>query len=300
MKNCIFFTVIAVVFLSCGLQSKLADSKSTPEEKWEVLKDYMAPDSVASSVRPMPNILSEQEILLKAADYANFIGALHPSHYFYDDNPELLTAKLETPILVHNFTGWDNGDGGMYLLNAVSKNGENLMSAYVRPVVDADSSSFELTSTVGRSRSPETSTHFMAKREVVDLIDSQFPNLPVSEPIAVQMKLDGDPYSHVAIFWYFTVEENNQRSVVGGEKEEYIIDAEIRKYGMISGGVSNRSAISINGGGSPHLGWERMAKLETPVHLLDRLQAARANGRSLAAVAAEPIPPVQFTPVSLK
>jgi hypothetical protein len=114
------------------------------------------------------------------------------------------------------------------------------------------------------------------------------------------MNLENDPLSNATVFWYFTTEENNPQSVAGGEKKEYIIDADIREYRMISGGVANRSAISTNGGGSPHLGWGRMAKLETPVHLLDRLQAARTSARSLASVAAEPVPPARFTPVPLK
>jgi hypothetical protein len=318
MKNCIFFAVTVITFLSCathpktfdinssadlsyGAQQKLFSISCTPEEKWEIMRDYMAPGADASNERPMPDILSEQEVLLKAAEYAYTIGALHPSYYLYKDNPELLTAKVETPILEHNFTSWDNGDGAMYLLTVVDKDGESLMGAYVRPVADADNDSFELTRFVRWDKNPEDSTHIMSKREAKALINSQFPGKTVSEPIAVRMNLEGRPYSHLSTFWYFTAAENNQRSVAGGEKEEFIIDASIQGYKMISGGVSNRSAISASatGRGSPHLDGARMAKLETPVHLLDRLQAARTSARSLASVAAEPVPPARFTPVPL-
>lgn len=43
----------------------------------------MVPGAPVSDVRPLPNILSEQEILLKAADYAIAEGVLDPSYDEY-------------------------------------------------------------------------------------------------------------------------------------------------------------------------------------------------------------------------
>jgi hypothetical protein len=45
--------------------------KSTPEERWEIIQEYcMVSDASASTERPLPNVLSDREILLKAANFA--------------------------------------------------------------------------------------------------------------------------------------------------------------------------------------------------------------------------------------
>jgi hypothetical protein len=299
MKRFVFFALSALVCISCGLKAKVSDSNSAPEQKWEAMQDYLAPGTTVSSERPMPDILSEQEVLLKAADYAYKIGALDSSYYAYERNPKLLSAKIAAPILVHDFTGYPGGDGASYLLGAVDDSGVNLMSVYVRPNIDASDDSFKLTSGISPENEPDSlSTHYMTKTEAVNLIHSQFPDKQVSEPMAINITLADDPYSSTVIFWYFTTNDN-QRGASGGS-EEYIIDSYIRGYKNSIGGVSNRSAISTGNGGSPHLDGARMAKLNTPLRLFEKLEAVRSAGRSLISITAEPMEPIKYTPVPLR
>jgi hypothetical protein len=125
---------------------------------------------------------------------------------------------------------------------------------------------------------PNTANHFITKQEAVNLIQSQFPDSAVSEPLAITgLHLDDDPSSHMFIFWYFT--DNNSARNVDGVSDEYIIATFISGYPGIPGGVSNRSAIDYAGGrGDFHLNGYRMAKLEKPLKLFDKLNAARAVG----------------------
>jgi hypothetical protein len=290
------FTFIVLFYMSCNAMSKLSSSNSTPEETWALLQDRMALGAGASNERPMPGILSEREVLLKAVDYAAQIGALDPSYYAYQENPALLTAKIETPILLH----FPDGTPVSYYLTAVTDNGESLMGVFVRPGVDIKYEVFE----TGRGSSipdgPDyLSGHLITKQEVIELIKSQFPDSVIDGPIAVSnLFLEGQPHSNNAIFWYFTVSGDNRS--VETSAEEYIIDSAIRGWRTISGGVSNRSAISAGQGGSWVLGGARMAKLETPLRILEKTE--EANARTVGGISS-PAPynePVQFTPVPLR
>jgi hypothetical protein len=70
----------------------------TPEERWAIMQEYyIVPGAPVSDERPLLNVLSEQEVLLKAADYAIAKGVLDPSYYAYQNNPALMTAKIEAP-----------------------------------------------------------------------------------------------------------------------------------------------------------------------------------------------------------
>jgi hypothetical protein len=287
MKKFAVFVVVVFVLVSCGSGgTKIATI--TLEEKLEIIQSIMVSGVILSSVRPVTGILSEQEVMLKAADYAVKIGALDPSYYLYENDPALLTAKIERPILVYDFTGFGGSDGATYLLNAVDDNGVNLAGAYVRPVVEEDEDSFVIATFQRADTFAEHSYHYITKREAVNVSRSQFPGKTVSDPVAIRMRLAGKPYSHYTNFWYFTV----------GNTVEYIIASIITGDAVYSGGVSNRSAISGGAGrGSPQLDGARMARLDSPLNVFDKLEAARSTGRSLFAVTAAQ--PAKFTPVPL-
>ncbi|MDR0721832.1 MAG: hypothetical protein LBF75_03415, partial [Treponema sp.] len=261
---------IAILFASCGHKER-AFENMTPKEKWEILQEYyMVPGAPVSNRRPLPNVLSEQEVLLKAADYAIAEGVLDPSYYAYQTNPALMDAKIETPILV---TDSVSGDPYMYLLTAVEDTGVLLAEVFVHSSANAHDEKFEKGRGFGI---PETSAHYITKREAVELIQSQFPDGTTREPIAVNnLRLGDNPHSHRGIFWYFTVSKNTRST--GEANEEYILASGITGYRSIPGGVSNRAAINL-GRGSPHLDGYRMAKLDTPIHLFDKLETARAAG----------------------
>jgi hypothetical protein len=283
---------IALVCASCGLRER-AFEQPTPEEKWEILEEYyLVPGVPVSNERPLPNVLSEREVLLKAADHAIVEGVLDPSYYAYQDNPALMDAKIETPILI---TDSVSGDPYLYLLTAVDDTGVLLAEVFVHSSANVNDETFEKRRGFGI---PEASAHYITKREVVGLIQSQFPDGTTREPIAVNnLRLGDNPHSHRGLFWYFTVGENSRSTVE--TSDEYVIAAGITGYRSISGGVSNRAAINL-GRGSPHLNGYRMAKLDTPIRLFEKLETARAAGGASFVPESYPTESVGFTPVPLK
>ncbi|MDR2052501.1 MAG: hypothetical protein LBP80_03725 [Treponema sp.] len=272
----LLFLLSAIIFISCGNFIKPVDTAVTREEKLAAVESIMASGAAASDIRPRAGLLSEQEVLLKAADYLYSIGGLDPSFYAYEEEPRLLTAKIETPVLFY----FPDGTPASYYLMAVDEKGECLMGSMVHPETNVDLNSFETVRDGIIPNKPDyLSSHFITKREAAELIKTQFPGNVVSEPIAVRgLFLEGHPHSNSEIFWYFTVggSERGAEAV----SEEYIIDADIMGYSTIAGGVSNRSAISAGRGGSPLLDWERMAKLNTPLNLFEKIEAS--NARALA------------------
>ncbi|MDR2536162.1 MAG: hypothetical protein LBD29_09055, partial [Treponema sp.] len=134
--------IMVMILMSCNTGS--INTSKTQEEKitetWEAIEKNLASGAEVSRERPFPQVLSEQEVLLKALEYARKIGALHPSYSIYQENPALLTAKIETPVLIYRvFTG----ETRAYLLTAVDNDGTALMNIYVNSLVDDDINSFE-------------------------------------------------------------------------------------------------------------------------------------------------------------
>jgi len=249
MNKLVFFAFIAIVFASCGgseQQIKMWE-KATPEEKWEVLQEgYMASGAGASEERLLPNVLSEREVLLKAADAAITEGVLDSSYYMYDEEPALMSAKIETPVLM---TDADSGKPDMYLLTAVDESGIFLAEISVSSAVNTNDGEFQKGRAFGNA-----GVHYITKREAVELIHSQFSGRSISEPMAVNnLHLDSDPYSHMFLFWYFTVDEPVRSGPT--VSDEYIIAMGIQGYASIPGGMTNRSAIDYPQHGDIHLKW---------------------------------------------
>jgi hypothetical protein len=295
MKKRVFYVFIAILFASCKQKVTLYENR-TPEEQWAIIQAfYMVPGTSADTERPLPNVLSEREVLLKAAYFAIAEGVFDPSYYAYERNPALMTAKIETPILV---TDAASGVPDGYILNAVDNDGINLARIFVSCLHDTDDASFVRGRAVTELGKGDTN-HLMTKGEALELIRSQFPESTVSETMMItNLRLGDDPHSHSGLFWYFTVSKD-ARSLADTD-DEYIIGAEITGYRSIPGGVSNRAAIDLGFGGSPHLDGYRMAKLDTPIHLFDTLSAARSAGGVSLSPAMTVREPIGFTPVPLK
>jgi hypothetical protein len=264
--------VIVIVFASCR-QKETAFENRTPEEKWEIIQNYMVPGAPVSNTRPLLNVLSEQEVLLKAADYTIKKGMVDTSHPVYQPYPALLSAKIETPVLVTNA---ESGEPGWYLLIATNNDGVFLARMSFKSAVNTSDDGF-----VGLSSFafPNSANHFITKREAAELIQSQFPDSEVSEPMAIEnLRLEDDLSSHMFSFWYFTVNDNARNAADAGD--EYVIATFIPGYPAIPGGVSNRAAIDFAGNRSDiHLNGYRMAKLDKLLRLFDKLDTARAAGR---------------------
>jgi hypothetical protein len=294
MKKHIFCLCIALVCAACGKKQTVFESSGTPAEKWELIQDYLVPGATVSNECPLPTVLSEQEILLKAADNAIKEGLLDSSHFAYQQYPALLTAKIETPILV---TDAENGEPNRYLLTAVNDGGELLAEVGVYSTVNTTDTDFF--GIFGFTRA-NASNHFITKQEAAALIQSQFPDSAVSEPMAItSLRLDDDPYSHMFFYWYFTV--NDTARSAADSSDEYIIASVIPGYTSIPGGVSNRAAIDYAGDrGDFHLKGYRMAKLDKPLRLFDKLETARSAGGASFAPSNYPAESVGITPVPLK
>jgi hypothetical protein len=294
MKKIIFCAFVAIIFITCGKNDTIFEN-STPSERWQIMQDdYIVPDADISNERILPNVISEQEVLLKAAEFAIEEGALDPTYYAYENNPALMTAKIEKPILL---TDAESGVPDTYMLNAVDSDGISLARITVSSSRDVGDESF----IIGRSIS-ETVTahnHIITQQEARELIKSQFPDKKTSEPLAIHnLHLENDPQSHKAVLWYFTTDENARGVEINSE--EYVIDAAIYGYRFVNGGVTNRAAINQEHTG-PFLNGYRMAKLNKPLRLFDKLNAMRAaGGVTTFNVPLYSINTVSFTPVPLK
>jgi hypothetical protein len=298
MKKFMFCVFTAIVFASCGQKPSVFES-GTPEEKWDIMREhFIVPGAPVGNERPLPNVLSEQEALLKAADAAIKEGALDPSYYAYQHNPALLTAKIETPILVSDaFSGVPD----RYFLNAVDANGISLALVSVSSNRDADDASFVLGRSISWSNG--SYSHLITKREAADIIQSQFPDSVVSEPMAIyNLRLGDDPQSHRVLFWYFEAGENSGTARSAADTGEgYIFEAYVGGgYSFTSARQAVRPVIDIGKFRSPHLAGYSMAKLDKPLNLVKRLDAARAAGGITFAPITYSTETVGFTPVPLR
>jgi hypothetical protein len=296
MKKVIFCLFIVSMFASCGQKLTVFES-GTPEEKWDIMREYyIVPSAPVSNERPLPNVLSEKEVLLKAADAAIKEGVLDPSYYEYENNPALLNAKIETPILLFDAS---TGLPDSYFLTAVDENGTSLAIVTVSPTYNVDEAAFVLGRIIVRHNGPVN--HVITKREAADLIQEQFSENMVSEPIAIHnLRVGDNEQSHRGLFWYFEVSDNTRS--VAGTGDGYIIGSTIPGYKFIPGGVSNRAAIDFVGGrGDHYLKGYRMAKLDKNLRIFDKFNAARTVGNVTFPPLVYPAdPPVGFTPVPLK
>jgi hypothetical protein len=208
-----------------------------------------------------------------------------------------MALPSNTPAWVYKTDAW-NGEPGWYLLTAVDDKGVLLARMSFNSAMNASDEEF---AGLQGFALPNISHHFITKREATELIQSQFPDSIVSEPMAIEnLRLDDDPSSHKFFFWYFTV-SGNERSAAGGAGDEYIIATVISNYPSIPGGVSNRSAIDYAGQrGDHHLKGYRMAKLNKPLGLFDKLETARSAGGASFALSDYPAESVGITPVPLK
>jgi hypothetical protein len=175
------------------------------------------------------------------------------------------------------------------------------MSVLVRPVDSADDTSFEIMRSVKAAYRPDSqSQHYITKKEAMNLIENQFPDTQYQGPVAVRMFVEGRPHSNASFFWYFTISEAEQIPIAGSsDYSEYIIDSFIMDYNSIAGGIENRQAISTGF----HRSYDiqgRMAKLETPVGFIEKLEQARSGKRSAVEISREQIEPAKFTPIPLK
>lgn len=261
MKKLVIITIFTFLFFSCNFRANLFVNNQ--QATIDALHGYLADGVILDDQRPMADILSEQEVLVKAANIAYNQGVLDPSYYLYEREPALLTAKIEAPILLHSPCGEPRG----YMLHAVDEDGASLMEAFVKSEENVEVENFVSTlfEPLPSGREGEyDNLYYITKREVNQYTQRRFPDKKIkNEPVAVtNLFLEDRPHSNSQIFWYFQVEDQS-RSVTS-VIDEYIIDALV--LGNIPSKESGRSLISSAYRGSPHLGGYRMAKLSRPLN----------------------------------
>jgi hypothetical protein len=239
-------------------------------------------------------VLSEREVLLKAADFAIEEGVLDPAYSEYETNPALKDAKIETPVLMTNVA---KGIPDTYILNAVDE--EGIVLAYVSVSsnpADVSKESFVFARSILNLK--WSVSHMITKREAAELIHSQFPDKTVSEPMMIgNLRLGDDPHSHRALLWYFTVSDNARSAEGAGG--DYVIDAYVGGYWVTLGGSISRNVAALNRG-SAHLDGYRMVKLDRQLHLFDKLDTARSVGGVTFSSSPSSMERIGFTPVPLK
>jgi hypothetical protein len=241
-------------------------------------------------VRPLPNVLSEKEVLVKAYSAMAKQGYFSLGNNMFSVEPRLLTAKIARPLMTYYFkNGWA---GVTYRLYAVADNGEVLIEQDVNCIASAGEDEFLFGQSGYGNTSQEFAYHFITEGELIDLIESQFNSPPDETPIIVKFRLDGSPYSGSEPFWYFTVGD-----------VEYIVGATVFRWNITAaaGGVANHDAISLPGGnGIGVLGGERMARLDTRADFYKTLRENRETAVDNGFAYTPPAEKFEWTAIPLK
>ena len=296
MKGFIFIlSVSLLVYSGCHTERLAAKEEKVYNETVELIQSYMVPDAELSAERPAPHLLSQQEVMIRAAQAMAREGYLDPAHRIYKKYPQLLTVKVAEPMLVYHEYLLSQGivDGTCYVY-VVDDKGIALAGIDLAPneiVLDEDDVIVDNSIFIqGNAK------HLITKKEAVATFREAFPYQHVAEPIAVRIwDLEGVKYSNSYIFWYTTVTEAGRSA--GESAAEYLLCASVvSPPPQQSLSTNPRAALSrstVSGG------WgTRIARIDEPLHLHERLAQAKAR-----AAAGEPEPavgptePVKITPV---
>ena len=299
-----FLVVAALVVLAVGCQSGQPGGAAggkwlawwevlSVEEKLSHIQPYMVEGAQLSAERPAPDLLSEQEVMIRAAQAMAREGYLDPAHRIYKKYPQLLTVKVAEPILVyHEYLLSQGIVDGTYYVYVVYDKGIALAGIDLAPneiVLDEDDVIVDNSIFIqGNAK------HLITKKEAVATFREAFPHQHVAEPIAVRIwDLEGVRYSNTYIFWYTTVTEAGRSA--GESATEYLLCASVVSPPPgLNISANPRSALSH---GAPAWG-TRIARIDEPLHLHEKLAQAKAR-----AAAGEPEPvvgptePVKITPV---
>ena len=294
MKGVVFVLAASLlVYSGCHTERLAAKEEKVYNETVELIQSYMVPGTELSAERPAPDLLSEQEVMIRAAQAMAREGYLDPAHRIYQEVPELATAKVAEPIFTYNANLLRQGvTAGMYEVYVVDDNGISLASTIVdaEQILESESEALHGISllTVG------TPQHLITKKEAVATFREAFPHQQVAEPIAVRIwDLEGVRYSNTYIFWYTTVTEAGRSA--GEAAAEYLLCASVVSPPPgLNISANPRAALSH---GAPAWG-TRIARIDEPLHLHEKLAQAKARaaaGEPEPAVG--PTPPVKITPV---
>ena len=294
MKKDIFFAITIVLMVcSCNLEKLAFQQPQSQNLNISHIQPYMVEGAQLSAERPAPHLLSEQEVMIRAAEYAVQQGYLDPAHPIYEEVPELDTAKVAEPIFVCYENELQQGKvNGFYNIYTTTANGTTKIEArvFAQEIIPGgtDNPTFGIT-----YNQFILSKYIITKKESKNIYQNLFPGKDVSNPMAISIKTSVTPFFVSA--WYVEVSDGSRSA--GGSHEEYLLDMTVFDLPPQQDISANpRSALSrstVSGG------WgTRIARIDEPLHLHEKLAQAKAR-----AAAGEPEPavgptePVKITPV---
>ena len=306
-----FLVVVAfVVVLAVGCQSGQPGGAAggkwlawwealSVEEKLSHIQPYMVEGAELSAERPAPDLLSEQEVMIRVAEYAVQQGCLDPAHPIYEEVPELATARVAEPIFLYYGDELQQGKvNGHYRIYVADNVGKVLIETNVFAFENlGDRKEPDFSRGIRTSEIP--SKKMLSQDNVKQFFSERFPLSQISTPLAVILNMDNVAHPGTVISWYITVSESSGRRNVTDNATEYLVNSAIFEESdtfMLTNENRLKSALSrstVSGG------WgTRIARIDKPLYLHDKLAAAKSR-----AAAGEPeptvgpTPPVKITPV---
>ena len=295
MKKDIFFAITIVLMVcSCNLEKLAFQQPQSQNLNISHIQPYMVEGAELSTERPAPHLLSEQEVMIRTAEYVVQQGYLDPAHPIYEEVPDLASAKVAEPIFVYYEDELQQGKvNGFYTLYATTKTGKVCLvsSAWAQDIIpDKSSDRPDFARGYGWD---SLDMNIVSQKETLQICQNIFPGKTISEPLAICTKTDAHQFLVDA--WYVEVSDGSRSA--GGSHEEYLLDMTVFDLPPQQSIPTNPRAVlsrsTVSGG------WgTRIARIDEPLHLHERLAQAKAR-----AAAGEPEPaigptsPVKITPV---
>lgn len=293
MKKDVFFvSIIILMVCSCNLEKLAFQQPQSQNLNISHIQPYMVEGAELSAERPAPDLLSEQEVMIRAAEYVVQQGYLDPAHPIYEEVPDLASAKVAEPIFVYYGDELLQGKvNGFYTLYATTKTGKVCLvsSAWAQEIIpDKSSDRPDFARGYGWD---SLDMNIVSQKETLQICQNIFPGKTISEPMAICTKTD--VHQFLVDAWYVEVSDGSRSA--GGSHEEYLLDMTVFDLPPQQSISANpRAALSH---GAPAWG-TRIARIDEPLHLHEKLAQAKAR-----AAAGEPEPavgptePVKITPV---
>ena len=294
MKKDIFFAITIVLMVcSCNLEKLAFQQPQSQNLNISHIQPYMVEGAELSAERPAPHLLSEQEVMIRAAEYVVQQGYLDPAHPIYEEMPELANAKVAEPIFVYYENELQQGKvNGFYNIYTTTDDRATKIEArvFAQEIIPDGTDNPTFGITYNQFILPK---HIITKKESKRIYQNLFPGKDVSNPMAVSIKTSVTPFFVSA--WYVEVSDGSRSA--GGSHEEYLLDMTVFDLPPQQSIPTNPRAVlsrsTVSGG------WgTRIARIDEPLHLHERLAQAKAR-----AAAGEPEPaigptsPVKITPV---
>ncbi|MBO5731011.1 MAG: hypothetical protein J6R67_07435 [Treponema sp.] len=293
MKKDIFFAITIVLMVcSCNLEKLAFQQPQSQNLNISHIQPYMVDGAELSAERPAPHLLSEQEVMIRAAEYVVQQGYLDPAHPIYEEVPDLASAKVAEPIFVYYEDELQQGKvNGFYTLYATTKTGKVCLvsSAWAQDIIpDKSSDRPDFARGYGWD---SLDMNIVSQKETLQICQNIFPGKTISEPLAICTKTD--VHQFLVDAWYVEVSDGSRSA--GGSHEEYLLDMTVFDLPPQQSISANpRAALSH---GAPAWG-TRIARIDEPLHLHEKLAQAKARaaaGEPEPAIG--PTPPVKITPV---